>query len=523
MKKLFVILLTAFLAVLLFSCDQESQIAEAFGIKVTFNANGGEGTMASQKISGKSGTLNANTFTKTGYHFSQWNTKADGTGTAYADKGNIESKSDITIYARWAANTYTVAFSSNEGTGTMNSMSLTYDEETNLTENSFTREGFIFSGWNTASDGTGTSYADKASVENLTATDGATVTLYAQWGQPTITFNANGGSGTMNNQPVTYNTATAINDNAFTAPDGKVFVGWTTNSDGTGTYYENGESVTLTANLTLYAQWGIPLTSSLTGWADNETYTLTSDVTIEDTISVGKNVKLFLPKNLTLTAKNTIDVDVSGSLTIDGKGTVTTTKTSQGSGHGMSIGTYATVTIDGGTVIATNSSQGADAISLNYSGSLIINGGALTAQSKNGTSGAGIGSDNATVIINGGSVTAQGGGQCAGISVKLEKGYITINGGTVTATGDGNGGAGIGSNSGSSVLGTVEINGGTVTATGGSGAVGIGAGNGGSSHGTLTIGTGVHVYKTDETTAYANGPQDNVTTRYQKMTVNNVN
>ncbi|MEE1029555.1 MAG: InlB B-repeat-containing protein, partial [Alphaproteobacteria bacterium] len=49
--------------------------------------------------------------------------------------------------------------------------------------NAFTRDGYTFGGWNTAENGSGTAYADSASVENLTNENGATVTLYAQWEQ----------------------------------------------------------------------------------------------------------------------------------------------------------------------------------------------------------------------------------------------------------------------------------------------------------------------------------------------------
>ena len=50
-----------------------------------------------------------------------------------------------------------------------------------LTENTFTREGYTFLGWNTKADGTGTSYEDKAEFSLSDAEAGATITLYAQW------------------------------------------------------------------------------------------------------------------------------------------------------------------------------------------------------------------------------------------------------------------------------------------------------------------------------------------------------
>ena len=70
---------------------------------VTFNANGGTGTMAVQEIGGKA-ALNANTFTREGFVFDCWNTKADGKGTAYADKTDITPTADMTLYAQWKEN-----------------------------------------------------------------------------------------------------------------------------------------------------------------------------------------------------------------------------------------------------------------------------------------------------------------------------------------------------------------------------------------------------------------------------------
>ncbi len=77
----------------------------------------------------------------------------------------------------------TVAFDANGGSGVMNSLTVASNVSTSLTSNSFTRTGFIFTGWNTAADGTGTAYADAADVTQLAAEEynGQTITLYAQW------------------------------------------------------------------------------------------------------------------------------------------------------------------------------------------------------------------------------------------------------------------------------------------------------------------------------------------------------
>ena len=77
--------------------------------------------------------------------------------------------------------TYQVVFNENGGTGSMSSQDFTYGISQSLRTNTFTREGYTFSEWNTKSDGSGTKYTDGQSVNNLTGLNGAVINLYAQW------------------------------------------------------------------------------------------------------------------------------------------------------------------------------------------------------------------------------------------------------------------------------------------------------------------------------------------------------
>jgi len=81
---------------------QYSATARVF-YTITFNANGGEGSMEPQRFEvGVDTALNANTFTREGYKFIGWNTAADGSGATYADAGAIlELTGDMTLYAQW--------------------------------------------------------------------------------------------------------------------------------------------------------------------------------------------------------------------------------------------------------------------------------------------------------------------------------------------------------------------------------------------------------------------------------------
>lgn len=72
-------------------------------LTVTFDPNGGEGSMAPAKVvAGKDTKLPASTFTRSGYIFASWNTKPDGTGTRISNGATVKVTSDVTLYAQWA-------------------------------------------------------------------------------------------------------------------------------------------------------------------------------------------------------------------------------------------------------------------------------------------------------------------------------------------------------------------------------------------------------------------------------------
>ena len=193
--------------------------------------------------------LPANTYTRTGYVFTGWNTAKDGSGTAIADKATVSKLSavngaTVTLYAQWVPNNYTINFNANTGTGSMSGVTATYDKDTQLPENTFTKEGYSFKGWNTAADGNGTAYADKATVKNL-AVSGAT-TLYAQWSinQYTITYDTDGGTAIP---AVTQNYGTAVSAPAAPTKTGYTFAGWDTVIP----------STMPAENMTIKAKWNI--------------------------------------------------------------------------------------------------------------------------------------------------------------------------------------------------------------------------------------------------------------------------
>ena len=146
---------------------------------VTYDANGGTGTTESQsKTYGTDLTLRANGFTApTGHHFVEWNTAADGSGTPYEAEGTYTANAAATLYAIWSPDTYAVTFDGNGADGGSQAPETkTYGTRLVVPGCTFTRSGYTFSAWNTASDGSGTSYAAGSYYET-----NAAVTLYAIW------------------------------------------------------------------------------------------------------------------------------------------------------------------------------------------------------------------------------------------------------------------------------------------------------------------------------------------------------
>lgn len=229
------------------------------------------GTPASQTVpyntaaADKSGWAAGDTGKIPGYRFDGWYTAPNG-GNKY--DFNTPLTGNVTVYAKWTANGYTVKYDAGGGNGTMSDQKFTFDVPQNLSPNTFTRDGYTFTDWKRAD--TGDSYTDGQQVSNLTSTPNGVVTLVAQWtpNQAAINYNANpptgrtpGGQGTANWTGHTGDTPT-ISQNGWTI-DGYTFAGWATSPDGSGARYAPGARWTANGTLTLYAQW-TPGQASLT-------------------------------------------------------------------------------------------------------------------------------------------------------------------------------------------------------------------------------------------------------------------
>ena len=211
---------------------------------------------------------------RTGYEFGGFYTGIEGGGfqiynasgvvqnqTGYIQEGKAvySSKATLTLYAKWTviANYYSVEFDENGGTGeTMANQSFGYDESKALSANAYTApSGMTFVGWAESASGPKV-YSNMQVVSHLTATQGATVTLYAVWGYA-LSFNANGGTGDVPaTAPYKSGTIVIMPEQGSLERTGYTFVGWNTQADGEGTTYAVGTEFTMPgSNQILYAKW----------------------------------------------------------------------------------------------------------------------------------------------------------------------------------------------------------------------------------------------------------------------------
>lgn len=230
------------------------------------------GTPASQTVpyntaaADKSGWAAGDTGKIPGYRFDGWYTAPNG-GNKY--DFNTPLTNNVTVYAHWVGNGYTVRFAGNGATGGGTpDQAFQYNIGQNLHRNGFVRDGYTFTGWKRADNQQ--AYGDGQWVTNLTTQPDGIVTMVAQWSanEAHIRYNPNppagktaGGQGTPNWDGHTGDTPT-IGQNGWTI-DGYTFAGWATSPDGSGARYAPGARWTANGTLTLYAQW-TPGQASLT-------------------------------------------------------------------------------------------------------------------------------------------------------------------------------------------------------------------------------------------------------------------
>ena len=213
---------------------------------VTFNSNGGS---AVSSISANHGSTidKPDDPNKTGYSFAGW-FKDSVLSSPFTFGNNGDTIIDnITLYAKWNLNSYTVTFNSNGGSA-VDSILANYDSTIDKPTDP-TRSGYSFSGWFKDS-ALSTPFSFGSNGDKITDN----ITLYAKWtlNTYTVTFNSNGGSAVSS---ISANHGSTIDKPADPTRTGYSFSGWFKDSalSNSFTFGNNGD--TIIDNTTLYAKW----------------------------------------------------------------------------------------------------------------------------------------------------------------------------------------------------------------------------------------------------------------------------
>ena len=158
----------------------------------------------------------------------------------------------VTLYAVWTPITYNIQFNGNgqESGSTSPQYNLVYDQNYQLSANGFGKTGYSFGGWK---DSSGNYYRDRQQINNLTATNGGTIILYAQWNRNiyTLTLDANGSAVSPSSKQIYYGDTYELPTPAERS--GYTFQGWYASES---EHYNAGDSFKMPASdITLQAQW----------------------------------------------------------------------------------------------------------------------------------------------------------------------------------------------------------------------------------------------------------------------------
>ncbi len=220
---------------------------------MTFDTDGGSAVSAITGTYDTAYTKPADP-TKTGYTFTGWNP---------ALPESIPGV-DSTYKATWSENWYAVYFAgnTNDGGTAPEQINTPYTNTITLPENTFTKTGYTFAGWDTKADGTGTRYQALQSLSGLSSAMDGQVTLYAIWEKTPYKIIFDHNNGTDTKEEVNYNITDTVTAPAAPVKEGYTFKGWkVTTADGnwvSGNVADAGITATgMYGNVTLTAQWEI--------------------------------------------------------------------------------------------------------------------------------------------------------------------------------------------------------------------------------------------------------------------------
>ena len=299
---------------------------------VTFDSNGGTGTVSS--ISAGSGSYitipSGSGLTKSGYGFICWNTSSFGTGTSYNAGDLCTINGSSTLYAKWGndsiggeanpisltasrwangeitastpdkelwysfnvtkGTTYYVWWNDGSSIGGDGSKTLDVGVSAYLDNSYTTLSGFnkVDTAWTSPKSFTpdSTGKIKLKVVPYISGNTGTFAIVYSTSNTKpssyTVTFNSNGGKGTVSSITASPNSTVTLPNGSVFNRGGYTFAGWNTNSYGTGTNYNAGANYLVSSNVTLYAKWNCNLSGSGT---ETDPFQLTADSWVDDIIT----------------------------------------------------------------------------------------------------------------------------------------------------------------------------------------------------------------------------------------------
>lgn len=264
-----------------------------------------------------------------------------------ANDGFSPGTDEVVIHVNPAGSGYTMSYAGNGNTGGLppvdgNHYALNATVTVQGNSGSLFRSGYSFKNWNTAANGTGTSYAPGATFGINTNT-----TLYAQWNAVlpyTVSYNGNGntaGSAPASQEKI-HDSNLVLSGAGTLVKSGFNFDGWNTAADGSGVAYAAGATYSDNASLTLYAQWTpyasgtwLPTTAGPFNWSDSANWAsgiiaigagrtafFTPDITaaqvvnLDSALTIGNITftdSVSSSHNLTITGDNILTLDVGSN------------------------------------------------------------------------------------------------------------------------------------------------------------------------------------------------------------------
>ena len=248
---------------------------------ISYDVNGGEGSIGTVlKLEGESAEIaTASEVSRRGYGFVCWNTESDGTGKDYNPGYLYEEDADLQLYAKWSIVKYSIEYNLNDGklaTGKSNPDEYTVETADIVLENP-TKHGYEFVGWRYKDD------SDALASTNFSIKRGTTgnLSIVAVWkalGTYTISYDANGGTGTIETQSEYKGTSLTISSGEGVERVGYIFSCWNTKKDGTGKEYKPNDTYSAGSDLRLYAKWN-PIKYSITYDLDGGNFSDGSSIT----------------------------------------------------------------------------------------------------------------------------------------------------------------------------------------------------------------------------------------------------